>query len=106
MISSRRGFRPALSALALSALLAAPHAAQAALRAPAAPAVAAGSLWDHLAAGIEAQLAPVLRLLGWTGSGSYGAAKRQPMTPHATTSGSQSGTGSSPDETGAQDPNG
>ena len=104
---SSRGFRVALAALALSVLLTAPQAAQAAVRAPSAPAVAAGGLWDHLAASIEAQLAPVLRLLGWTGSGSHGAAGRRPVTPGTTTSrGSQSGTGSSPDETGAQDPNG
>lgn len=101
---SSRGFRLALAALALSALLTAPHAAQAAVRAPSAPAVAAGNLWDQLAASIEAQLGPVLRLLGWTGSGSHGAAHRQ---PGATTSGgSQPGTGSSSDQAPGQDPNG
>jgi hypothetical protein len=107
MMSSSRGFRFALATLALSALLCAPQAAQAAVRVPSAPAVAAGSLWEHLAAGIEAQLGPVLRLLGWTGSSSHGAGTRRPMTPGATTSGgSQSGTGSSADQGGAQDPDG
>lgn len=107
MMSLRRGFRVALATLALSTLLTAPQAAQAAVRGPSAPAVAAGGFWDHLAASIEAQLAPVLRLLGWTGSGSHGAAKRLPMTPGATTSGgSQSGTGTSGDQTGGIDPNG
>jgi hypothetical protein len=106
MMPSTRGFRVALAALALSALLSVPQAAQAAVRAPSAPAVAAGGLWDHLAASIEAQLAPVLRLLGWTGSGSHGAGKR-PITPGVTTSGgTQSGTTSSGDQSGAQDPNG
>jgi hypothetical protein len=106
-MSSPRGFRVALATLALSALLCAPQAAQAAVRGPSAPAVAAGSLWDHLAASIEAQLSPVLRLLGWTGSGSHGAGTRRPMTPGATTSGgSQSGTGSSGDQSGGIDPNG
>ena len=104
---SSRGFRVALAALALSALLTAPQAAQAAVRASSSPAVAAGSLWEHLAAGIEAQLGPVLRLLGWPGSGSHGAAKRQPMTLGATTSGgSQSGTGTSGDQSAGTDPNG
>jgi hypothetical protein len=107
MIPSRGGFRVALAALALSALLWAPQAAQAAARAPSVPAVAAASLWQQLAAGIEAQLGPVLRLLGWTGSGSHGAAKRRPVTPGATTSdGTQSGTGSSGDQSIGQDPNG
>src|SRR5258708_3536459 len=107
MMPSRRGFRVALAALALSALLWVPQAAQAAVRAPSAPAVAAGSLWQQLAAAIEAQLGPVLRLLGWTGSGSSGAAKRRPVTPGATTSGgTQSGTGSSGDQNAGQDPNG
>jgi hypothetical protein len=107
MMPSSRGFRVALAALALSALLSAPHAAQAAVRTPSAPAVAAGSLWQQLAAGIEAQLGPVLRLLGWSGSPSGGTGKRQPVTPGATTSGgTQSGAGSSGDETGAQNPDG
>jgi hypothetical protein len=107
MMPSRRGFRVALAALAMSALLTAPQAAQAAVRGPSAPAVATGSLWEQLAASIEAQLGPVLRLLGWTGSGSHGAVHRRPMTPGATTSGgTQPRTGSSPDQTGAQDPDG
>ena len=104
---SSRGFRVALAALALSVLLWTPQAAQAAVRAPSAPAVAAGSLWEHLASSIEAQLGPVLRLLGWTGSSSHGAAHRRAITPGATTSGgSQPGTGSSGDQNGGQDPNG
>jgi hypothetical protein len=104
---SRRGFRIALAALALSALLSAPHAARAAVRGPSSPAVAAGSLWEQLAAGIEARLAPVLRLLGWTGSGSHGSSSRRSMTHGATTSGgTQSGTGSSGDQNAGQDPNG
>jgi hypothetical protein len=107
MMPSSRGFRIALAALVLSALLCAPQAAQAALRGPSAPAVAAGSLWEHLAASIEAQLGGVLRLLGLTGSSSHGAAHRRSMTPGATTSGgSQPGTGSSGDLGGPQDPNG
>jgi hypothetical protein len=107
MMPSSRGFRVALAALALSALLCAPQAAQAAVRDPSAPAVAAGSLWEHVAASIEAQFGAVLRLLGWTGSGSHGAVHRRPLTPGATTSsGSQPGTGSSGDQSGAQDPNG
>jgi hypothetical protein len=104
MMPSSRGFRVALATLALSALLCAPQAAQAAVRGPSAPAVAAGSLWEHLAASIEAQFGGVLRLLGWTGSGSHGAAHRR---PGATTSGgSQSGTGTSGDQSGGTDPNG
>jgi hypothetical protein len=107
MMPSSRGFRVALAALALSVLLCAPQAAQAAVRGPSAPAVATGTIWEHLAASIEAQLGPVLRLLGWTGSGSHGAAHQRPITPGATTSGgSQSGTGSSGDLGGPQDPNG
>jgi hypothetical protein len=104
---SSRGFRIALATLALSALLCAPQAAQAAVRAPSAPAVAAGSLWAHLAASIEAQFGGVLRLLGWTGSDSHGASKRRPTARGATISGgTQSGTGSSADQAPGQDPNG
>jgi hypothetical protein len=107
MMPSRRGFRVALAALALSALFWAPQAAQAATRAPSAPTVAAGSFWEQLAASIEGQLGPILRLLGWTGSGSHGAANRRQVTQGATTSGgTQSGTGSSSDQIGGQDPDG
>jgi len=106
-MSSRRGFRVALASLALAALLCAPPAAQAAVRGPSAPTVAAGSLWDRLAASIEAQLGPFLELQRWTGSGSHGAGTRRAKTPAATTSGgSQSGTGASADQSGGIDPDG
>jgi hypothetical protein len=107
MMPSSRGFRVALAALALSVLLWTPQAAQAAVRGSSAPAVAAGSLWEHLAASIEAQLGGLLRLVGWTGSVGAGTGKRCPVTRGATTSGgSQPVTGSSGDQNGGQDPNG
>jgi hypothetical protein len=104
MLPSRRGFRVALGALALSALLGAP-AAQAAPRHGSPMAAPASSLWQQAILGIEARIAGVLRLIGSNGPGS--GAPGRALAPGATASGgSQSVSGSSPDQSGGQDPNG
>jgi hypothetical protein len=105
-MTSRRGFRVAVAALALAFLVSATPAAHGA---PAGrlPAVAgAGSLWEQVVATIEARLGSVLELVRWNGPGS-GKVKRGAVAPGTTISGgSPSGSGSTGDQSGAQDPNG
>ncbi|HVR10774.1 MAG TPA: hypothetical protein VMW75_22205 [Thermoanaerobaculia bacterium] len=102
---SNKGFRAAVGALALSALLGAPPAVQAATHGTP-DARAAGSGWQQLAGAIEARIGGLLRMIGWGGPAAGGAGKRQPLVPGATASGGSSGTGSGPDQSGGQDPNG
>src|SRR6202035_4555871 len=103
---SNKGFRAAMGALTLAVLLGAPPAAQAAKHGTPA-AQAAGSGWQQLVGAIESRIGGLLRLVGWGGPASGGAGKRHPVVPGASVAGgSQSGTGSSPDQSGGQDPDG
>jgi hypothetical protein len=103
-MTSHRGFRRCLAALALAALLAMPQAAFAAAG-PAPGSISVGSLWDLLAARLEAQLGGLLRLAGWSPTAA-GVPKSGADWPAHRARGARQGPGASTDQDGSIDPNG